>query len=443
MTIPNELKIKMVRAQRDGTLIPSPAVVYPKPFKVLPPPPGAAGSVAVDTKDGKKLDVPLFGVPLTDSDRDRAVRAHEYAHLAVEQEYPNLPRTLCNELPNSWMNAGLDNIVNAYARQSGVTDVNNLPLPMCDEYREPQALGLLQSMSTVVNPIAFKPNPKVTSLLDAADKKVITRGSVKLQQIGAALRSKEITETDAIDQSLAVLRGLQKYFEDDEQEQPKEGQSTPKAGETLPGEQAMKNTIRHLADYDEYTTDTVPDWMDLFHEKVTLDRKMPRDLAAPKHTAGMVGAFRNPVRALLPAFDGMAWDRKKKLQGGTILLDMSGSMRVTSEMVLELLKTAPLATIAGYSGQSDNRCPLWILAEKGRYCSEVPNPDGSNGADGPALRWLGKQEYPRIWISDGHVTGKYDQQHVALVAECLRICKRYGIARVHNIDEYLSLCGKR
>jgi hypothetical protein len=62
-----------------------------------------------------------------------------------------------------------------------------------------------------------------------------------------------------------------------------------------------------------------------------------------------------------------------------------------------------------------------------------------NVIDGPALRWLASQPGPRIWISDGRVTGVRDRSSLDLVVEAMGICRRNQITRVDKADSLLTL----
>ena len=55
-----------------------------------------------------------------------------------------------------------------------------------------------------------------------------------------------------------------------------------------------------------------------------------------------------------------------------------------------------------------------------------------NIVDGPALDWLGKQPGPRVWVSDGFVTGVNDTTSVDLGAAAQVTCNRGSIRRVER-----------
>ena len=123
--------------------------------------------------------------------------------------------------------------------------------------------------------------------------------------------------------------------------------------------------------------------------------------------------------------DGMIFGHKKRMSGGSVLFDCSGSMAVTQEQVIRIAKQFPAGVVAGYSGGA-----LRILAEKGHVITKAPAFQGSNECDGPALEWLIRQSAPRFWISDGHVTATDESQPAGLKEHCAALCKWGNVTRI-------------
>ena len=101
-----------------------------------------------------------------------------------------------------------------------------------------------------------------------------------------------------------------------------------------------------------------------------------------------------------------------------------------------MVEAAPAATVAIYSGH-DTTGVLRILVKHGRIVKPdlIDSPSGhGNIIDGPALDWLAKQVEPRVWISDGVVTGVNGSQHPELVAYSQSICLGSGIRRLENLE---------
>lgn len=135
--------------------------------------------------------------------------------------------------------------------------------------------------------------------------------------------------------------------------------------------------------------------------------------------------------------DGRIFARKRKVLGGTFLIDVSGSMNLSHDDLLTLMRIAPAATLAVYCGRKKSG-RLTVVGKDGRLAT----PDAirearigqGNVVDGPALEWLAKQDSPRMWISDGQVTGVLDRSHPDLATQALRICQRARIQRMHKLQ---------
>jgi hypothetical protein len=151
-------------------------------------------------------------------------------------------------------------------------------------------------------------------------------------------------------------------------------------------------------------------------------------------------ALAAPHRILI---DGRVFCSKKPHRGGTVLIDASASMNLKQADLDRILITAPATTIAIYSGRGKGG-KLTIIGQKGRiidtrHTSLRQLSSKGNVVDGPALEWLEKQQAPRLWISDGWVTGKNDTISLDLAAAATRICNRAHIKRVEKADAVLDL----
>jgi len=136
--------------------------------------------------------------------------------------------------------------------------------------------------------------------------------------------------------------------------------------------------------------------------------------------------------------------RKIATGGATVLVDVSGSMRLSVAHIEEIIATAPHATlVAIYSGRQDHG-ELRIVVKDGYRAAPadlVPYGQG-NIVDLPALEWLATQRGPRIWISDGHVTGRGDTPASAITNRCKDICQEAGIVRVQGPEDAAKALAK-
>jgi hypothetical protein len=134
--------------------------------------------------------------------------------------------------------------------------------------------------------------------------------------------------------------------------------------------------------------------------------------------------------------------RRTRRRGGAVLVDASGSMRLSVDDIDRMVRVAAAAVVAMYSG-ADSRGEVRIVARDGRRASVaslVPYGHG-NIVDLPALQWLAKQDGPRLWISDGKVTGCHDETSEQLAAACRAFCQRHDIRRVETAEAAARLLG--
>ncbi len=124
-------------------------------------------------------------------------------------------------------------------------------------------------------------------------------------------------------------------------------------------------------------------------------------------------------------------------RSGTVLVDLSASMALSGQSLLRLVKAVPDALVAAYSGQ-DSSGVLRVLVRQGRRVPDHllgPPAGGMNVVDKPALEWLARQPGPRVWVSDGNVTGIGDRSSAWNVAECEAVCRQARIRRVASLAD--------
>lgn len=143
--------------------------------------------------------------------------------------------------------------------------------------------------------------------------------------------------------------------------------------------------------------------------------------------------------------DGRVFRRAVRSLGGTVLIDTSGSMSLSAENVDAILVAARSAVkIAMYSGKGDVG-ELRVIASKGRRAAvDDLAPFGSgNIVDLPALEWLARERGPRVWISDGGVTGIDDVPSGELQRRCTSLCARSKVERVRDVATAVEVLEKR
>lgn len=178
-------------------------------------------------------------------------------------------------------------------------------------------------------------------------------------------------------------------------------------------------------------------WGDMETIEMPLRIPLPRDMKSRRNRATDAGTTpRNWHR--LPV-DSRVFNRKRKRPaGGTVLLDQSGSMGLDIRQVVYLMSLYPAVTIATYAGTGDEG-QLRIIARNGKRADDhhCYHPLGGNIVDGPALEWLATQSEPRIWISDGVVTGKGECQNLSLLQDVDRITRKGRIIQVGDMASLL------
>jgi hypothetical protein len=132
--------------------------------------------------------------------------------------------------------------------------------------------------------------------------------------------------------------------------------------------------------------------------------------------------------------------RKKDVFQGTVLIDHSGSMSLSAHQVDQILTRWPAVTIATYAGDGYHGV-LRVVARDGRRAEgewlSCPS-EGENTIDGPALDWLNKQRGPRVWISDGLVTGTGATSSPGLRLDAFRKVSKGRVKRVPNVQQLLG-----
>lgn len=192
---------------------------------------------------------------------------------------------------------------------------------------------------------------------------------------------------------------------------------------------------------DEDTERTLSDagFAKLILDKVPLTERVAGRLGR-KRIATNIGVNPRRINRMLTDPDMRIFDRRARNIGGVILIDQSGSMRLSTDDIWELIKASPGCTIIGYSHSpgSDDVPNVWVLAERGHVCATVREGNGGNGVDGPALVYAlskHKKGEPFIWVCDGFVTNQYDDYTTMGATFCRAFVRKHRIHMAHNVKE--------
>jgi hypothetical protein len=365
-----------------------------------------------------------FEAPLDNSAVSVAIRAHEYMHLMLERQgvlTAALHESLLTEgISETWIQCAADWVVwerlrmasvdptplrkTMPRRRKDITDVEHIMRYL--QFRRPEVFSLRYDVSSVVNTV----------------RDLLARTAYK-------------NDVRAFRDAVRLLNTTWPLFDS----------RLPTTVEGIPTQ-----TAEDSAEPTKRSVSSTASWGEMKMLSVPLTIPVSEAMRALNKRPSYIGALRNTYRALLPISDGRCFVRRRKAPGGTLLLDVSGSMSLTSEYIAEFVRQRPALTVACYSGPNQDNVKrvgyLCVLACNGHIADiSAMKWDqyfaGYNTVDGPALRWLAKQPGPRYWISDGNVNGGrvngHALRHISLNVECVQILRVAGITQYLSITRYL------
>jgi hypothetical protein len=369
-----------------------------------------------------------YGAPLGREPEERAIRFHEYGHLALFRSAVDLAKRPCR-LSNVWRQATLDVVVNSFMIGLGCWEIALLipilgPLRLDVDLPPSTAASLWLRAEMLDCASSLRPKLESAGRLSACDAEFLKREAAQLQRLGF-MRDAQVARSTVIKSA----RRLQRRFGPGVGELPIEEIWTRASGRPITSAPDLESNQWGSL---EIVDATEPDAR-------TLTRFLGR-------RPGFTGPFRYPHRALVTS-DGRAWATRRKLSRdgcGSILVDCSGSMSLPLEAVSKVVERLPAITVAAYASvpQDLSRGRLIVLARRGRILRPNPVHIGllghGNVVDGPALRWLSHESPPRIWVSDGVVTGRQDRTAPNLRSEVDQIRSRFAIRCLASIEECLK-----
>lgn len=165
-------------------------------------------------------------------------------------------------------------------------------------------------------------------------------------------------------------------------------------------------------------------WDTLRVERCPMPRIAPGGMGRKKRPADR-GRHPRRIHRMLVDPQKRVFDATKRGNGGVVLIDGSGSMRLTQQDVMRIVEAAPGATVAVYSSNGDVSTPnVYVLADKGRMVDALPNRVPGNGVDRPALEWaVTQRQHPKapvVWITDGAVHGPGQGYRDQMGLDCYR-----------------------
>lgn len=389
----------------------------------------------------------IMGVPLAGTDADRKLRLHEQAHVAFT---PNIrveevralgvqERTLnacedarvismMNRRSKDWeqINESQD-LLPSFLRTKHERDFMSVAQNLIKRAEDKKAsmeseISLLEVARLIAGSRGYFESAFFDRIAGQANLGWVVDEVEKLHDRFLAPKKEEPTFEDTI----AYAQELERVFED--------------------LAKAIQEQVDDLAELDHslqmpQLDQGDPYWGEMIMETAPLTEPLRGDPSRRVRSTD-TGAIPRYMHRL--PTDQKVFGRRRKHQHfqGTVLIDLSGSMSLEPEEVDEILHRWPAVTIATYSGKLPGdplKGKLRIVAKNGRRASiEWLNrpAKGDNLIDGPALDWLAKQKQPRVWISDGGVTGVGGQSR-ALLIDAGKKVRQGKIKRIPNVQELI------
>lgn len=370
----------------------------------------------------------LFVVPLDPAGVESlALRQHEYGHLGIELRRI-LPRYTkralqLNRIGEDWIQSGLDVIVNGYMVALGNDEIVWLR-PWTGRASADRSIAAMNYIRCEGMRVAREGRDQLTQSagLSGQDRALLDRASATLWSLGRDARPISINVL------VHLLGELQRVFGPDSLES--RAQRRP----------FVPHGLDAQGDYVE------PGDMEVVRPALAPHGRSRH--AGRSFRPAYTGTFRYPHRALVPGADGRAFGIRRRAYGGAILIDCSGSMSLQRGDIERVLAVAPGATVAVYAGlPNDSQSGRLVIVASHERVADL-SPLGlwlgaGNVVDVPALEWLSRQRAPRVWISDGAVSGVRDKPGENLKREVAEIVRAGRIRRLLNIPAYLASPQKR
>jgi hypothetical protein len=381
-------------------------------------------------------------VPLGSDETSRCIRAHELMHAKVS------PVTIV--IPDSYSYLAHDTVVVAEEfRVNMLTGVAGFPvmkfLSDGSERRTGERLAECLEWNELVHMVAATAGTKSHNELLAGVRKVRPQWVHPLRKVTAAIRrhckgaTDNETNLDFVSSTTSV-DGIPEgwYF-------------------TLEVARILHRALRSsdeiedadapdLTNLDDHDADPEGRWGRLIELSVDRTRRVDGRIGRRKR-ASVVGRNPRHIERLLTDPQRRIFERRDRGNGGVVLIDQSGSMRLTQDDLWNIIEAAPGCVVIGYSHApgTDATPNIWVIAERGHVTEQVPSGNLGNGIDGPALHFALRKRRngePFIWVCDGWVTDELDQFNDRLTDECATIVATNGIHQVPDVAHAIAALGR-
>lgn len=192
------------------------------------------------------------------------------------------------------------------------------------------------------------------------------------------------------------------------------------------------------------TGQTPGEWARLVFDRSIALNGHARNMIGRKRFATPTGIVPRRVERLLTDPERRIFTREQRSTGGVVLIDQSGSMRLSLDDVNALVEASAGCVVIGYShGRRPTEPNIWTLADRGRVATRMRSGNGGNGCDRPAFDYaltVRRKGEPVIWVTDGYVT--YAQDGWASKADRLALLadvRRHGVSMVADVATAIEL----
>lgn len=252
-----------------------------------------------------------------------------------------------------------------------------------------------------------------------------------------------ITEGSFLDRTVPLAKELQNYADALDREKENLASSKPSTSDGAEGDVTDNEIIDGLINGYRGDADKWKPILEIEEPPREVTQKL--DLKARKKIKQDTGSV--PVAIHRQTIDQRVFLGHRRRPGaGSVLIDMSGSMSLSTADIERIMDALPGVVIAGYTASSSQpHGKLRIFAKNGRRVTNnyFHMHGGQNACDGPALNWLERQPKPRFWVCDGNVTGveskvsllQETEVNEELWQEVRDIQTRSRILRVPTADE--------
>jgi hypothetical protein len=375
-------------------------------------------------------------VPLDQSDQSRFMRDHELGHVHWSPKRPD-HQAIRNKLSPDVLAAVEDMRINTKLKEAGVdTSAGGWSKPVCAALAK-DLLRRGDVKLTVLMAVAAEGS----GVMEEIFNDVLKENSIGSSALEIARLARQVMWSVPVPRfkdTIRVSKWLQSLLDAGTAPMPRLFGLTGKGD----GGSGLASALKIAKDLgtSRRSTRRVP-WGKLKMDTPPRNHRVAGYLGRRNRSTDEGSYPRQLYRQLI---DGKVFRQVRRGRGGAVLIDASGSMSLGNEDIAKILNAAPGCTVAVYSGNSHDGV-LRVLAQGGRQVDpqHIGAPAGGcNVIDGPALQWLSKQQKPRIWVSDGQVTGCNDRMSAVNSLECVAVTRRHQIAQEKDMNAAVKLLSR-